>query len=145
MSSRCNFDLDIPLSNEPQKGVYVVDRAERKAERRSTFNPNKRKKFDTETLINHPQFVRQEMILGYQAYVLQLKTPEGRVDNEFTVIPQFESNPIKQVKYYENGGKRVVEPISIEMGEPAAHHFKLPTNLKKHDSALSPSEALKDQ
>lgn len=133
------------IADASQKGVYVVDRATAQAERRSTFNPNKRKKFDAETLLNHPQFVRQETILGYQGYVLQLKTPDGRIDNEFTVIPQFESQPVKQVKYYENGGKRIVEPVSIQTGEPAAHHFKLPTNFRKYDSALSPRESLKDQ
>lgn len=77
-------------------------------------------------LIKSPQFNRTEILLGYTAYVMQIRDGETLM-SEVYVVPELGATPVKSVSF-DTGGQviSVLEPVSITPGEPAAADLKGP-------------------
>lgn len=72
-----------------------------------------------EELLRDSKFKRTEIVLGLKAYVLGEQFPaQYRMETYF--VPELGRIPFKRVYFFDDGRKLVEEPISIQLGEPAA-------------------------
>ncbi len=77
-------------------------------------------------LLKSPQFNRTEILLGYTAYVMQIRDGETLM-SEVYVVPELGVTPVKSVSFDTEGQIiSVLEPVSVTPGEPAAADLKGP-------------------
>jgi hypothetical protein len=104
-----------------------------------------------EELLRDPRFKRTEMVLGLKAYVLSEQFPAG-YQMETYFVPELGRIPFKRIYFFDDGRKLVEEPISIQLGEPAAADLRGPAypvieqcpifNNKLSDRILSKAEPI---
>jgi TonB family protein len=76
-------------------------------------------------LLRDSKFERTEIVLGLKAYVLSEQFPaQYRMETYF--VPELGRIPFKRVYFFDDGRKWVEEPISIQLGEPAAADVRGP-------------------
>jgi hypothetical protein len=117
-------------------GIFSIDTNKHEAARLAVFTPKESSYFDAEGYRNDPQFAGEETLLGFKGFIQRLTTPEGKVESELTFIPEFDTLPVKEVHYLDDGSKRIVEPVSINVGEPTPNHFQLPPDIPTKDALL---------
>ena len=84
----------------------------------SAWTPNPEEYYSTRFLKTSPEFVREEMVMGYKTYVLR---SGPHADGSYTdryFSPKIGSPQIKTVDYRPDEGMRVIESVSITIGEP---------------------------
>ncbi len=123
------------VADASRGGFFSVNNNEGKAAKLAGFKPKDTPFSDAEGHRQNPQFVREETVLGFRGFVNRVVI-DGTVDSELTFISEFDILPVKQVHFLEDSSKRIIEPTSIEVGEPDEHHFKLPSNLTVHDALM---------
>ena len=110
------------------RGYFNVNHAKRlllRSEHGSKARDNAARASAAE-LLKSPQFNRTEVLLGYTAYVMQIRDGETLM-SEVYVVPELGITPVKSVNF-DTGGRvvSVLEPESITPGEPAAADLKGP-------------------
>jgi hypothetical protein len=80
-------------------------------------------------LMNNPDFLRVDSVLGYKAIVVSSGN-RPRTGSEFYKVPALGGEIIKTVIAQSGTGPRIVyEPVSLILGEPHAEAVTLPTDL----------------
>ncbi|HYY56108.1 MAG TPA: hypothetical protein VE842_02195 [Pyrinomonadaceae bacterium] len=132
-----NGNIEQLLVADPVRGgVFSIDTNKREAARLAGFTPKESSYFDADGYRNNPQFAGEETLLGFKGFIQRVTTPEGKVESELTFIPEFDTLPVKEVHYLADGSKRIVEPVSISVGEPTPSHFQLPSDFQTRDALL---------
>lgn len=77
-------------------------------------------------LLMSPQFNRTEVLLGYTAYVMQIRDGDILMSEAY-VVPELGNTAVKYVDFDAAGRvTSVTEPVSITPGEPAASDLRGP-------------------
>lgn len=124
------------VADAARGGIFNIDTNKHEAARLAVFTPKEVSYFDAEGYRNNPQFAGEETLLGFKGFTQRIATPEGRVESELTFIPEFDTLPVKEVHYLEDGSKLIVKPVSISVGEPPPNHFQLPSDFPTKDRLL---------
>ncbi len=106
------------------RGVFRVD----EKSKTSTFlspMPAKKPIFTEDILRSDPNFVREEIVLGYKTFVSRLPDDDSSDYTELYRAIDFQGLAIKMVDV-SSGGTNVLEPTKIEIGEPDAKIFEAP-------------------
>ena len=130
---------------EVGRGVFLIKPEEMNMQFLS--HHSSKKPVDPEIYRHSANYVRTEEVLGYTAYVLS--ETKGNVSIERWIAPDLSGDMIKHVyrnKTKEGTFMRVLEPISITLGEPAPElmtHQELPIDFtiynQKH-TEVSPTQ-----
>jgi hypothetical protein len=80
-----------------------------------------------EQLRRDPKFVRTEFILGFEAYFLSQRFPNGDFVMETSFVPELGGGiPFKRIYTFDDGRKIIEQPISVVIGEPLAADLQGP-------------------
>lgn len=129
----------------PGQGVYQLDKERVKLNFISGM-PSKEQAGYAEITDgrNHPNFLKHEVVQGYQTYVLHFTDQEGGYTDVY-FAPELDNYPIKQVKVG-TGGTAVTEPIQIQIGDPDDNVFRhFPKWLVNFDRFKEKIQALEDE
>lgn len=120
-------------------GVYSVAdyQGQSTASKLAEFRPQRQGLMSAGEYRKHVQFVREEEVLGYTAFVKRIKDETGQPDADIWYVPEFDVLPVKLV-YYRGDHLKIYEPISITVGEPEAAHFLIP-NSKRIIDTIDPA------
>lgn len=124
------------VADAAHSGVFSIDTNKHAASKLASFKPKDTAYLDAEGYRNHPQFAGEETILGFKGYIQRLTTPEGQINSDLTYIPEFDTLPVKEVDYLDDGSKLITEPLSIIAGEPADTNFHIPPDMPMKDTLL---------
>ncbi|HEV2914684.1 MAG TPA: hypothetical protein VGX92_15510 [Pyrinomonadaceae bacterium] len=127
----------ILVADASRGGVFSLDTGKSEALKVAPFTPQDTAYMDAEGYRKHPQFAGEENLLGFKAFTQRMTTPEGKIDSELTFIPEFDIVPAKELHYLSDGSKRIVEPVSINVAEPADKYFHLPPGIATKDALLN--------
>ena len=127
------------------EGVYNVDEQKEKLELLSKSRPSPPEYHSEEFLRNHPQFIREDSILGYKAYVSRIEFPDP---NEYTEIYRSAITgaiPLKIVFRRLNEGDKIIEAIKIDFGPIDDAMFNTPDFPVSFDLLESKIKAMEAQ
>jgi len=110
-------------------GVFMINGGSREALKLDTFTPKTTPHSNAAGYRNHPNFIGEEVVQGFTAFVQRIISPEGRVEAEYAFVPEFDTRAVKELHYRTDGGRRILEAVSINFGEPDARLFQVPSNL----------------
>lgn len=93
---------------------------------------------------SHPRFVREEVVQGYNTYVLHYEVDKnGSYEEEF-YAPELNNYPIRSVKVAPYGVS-TTEIVQVTLGNPADDVFtSLPRGTAKYDAFKNKMKALED-
>lgn len=121
-----------------ERGVYKVFReangAPAKLELLSAWAEPDSGWYSSKFYRSSPDFVREEQILGYTAFVLRSETHGPGAWTEHYYIPKLGPTWVKMVDYRPDSETMTVEPVSIELREPRADFLKVPAFPVSYDS-----------
>jgi hypothetical protein len=127
----------ILVADASRGGVFSINGNKQEALKLAPFTPKDSSYLDAEGYRSHPQFAGEETILGFRGFIQRLTGPGGEIETELTYVAEFDVLPFKQVHYLSDGGKKIIEPVSVEVNEPADHLFRLPSNISVKDALLN--------
>ena len=108
------------------QGRFVVNRDDRTLVKEAPDGP-RCVVTTAQSLRSSPNFLRQETVLGIEAYVHRFVDPEGRLPlRDVYYAPEVGCVALKMVHYKDGIMERVTEAVSIDFGEPDAALFTLP-------------------
>ena len=92
-----------------------------------------------------PKFVREEVVQGYNCYVLRYEVDMNGSYEEEYYAPELDNYPIRTVKVASHG-TAITEMVQLTLGNPADDVFKsLPRKPVKYDAFKNKMKALEDE
>jgi hypothetical protein len=114
-------------------GVFSVSPTE--ASKLALFTP--KEPLSEDVFRASQQFAGEVTILGYKGFVQRL-IDDGRIVKEITSVPVLGILPIREVTYLDDGSKRIIEPLSIVLGEPPTDLVHLPSGIPVREALIDP-------
>jgi len=91
-----------------------------------------------------PKFVREEVVQGYNCYVLRYEVDKNGSYEEEYYAPELDNHPIRAVKVAPYGVS-ITEMVQLTLGNPADDVFtSIPKNPVKYESFKQKMKALED-
>jgi hypothetical protein len=138
LSETTNFGI-------PGEGAFQFDKARGELEFLSPMPPKETTSYVPITDgHNHPRYVRDEVVQGYQTYVLHYEVDKaGSYEDEY-YAPELDNYPIRSVKIAPHGVS-VTELVQITLGDPDESVFtSLPKGSVKYEHFKQKMKALED-
>lgn len=136
--SRNGHVEQVLLTDISRAGVFLINGGSREAVKVDTFTPRTTPHTNAAGYRSHSNFIGEEVVLGFTAFVQRIISAEGRVEAEYAFVPEFDTRTVKAVHYRSDGSRRILEAVSINFGEPDARLFQVPANMPIVEAIVNP-------